>query len=368
MVGENVMLPKIDLELGKPLKKHKFEIIERLAVYEAHHKKCSYCGTPMLFVHTELDHIIPQSTDKKKLEKYVEQGIIQKDFAINSIINILPSCSGCNKIKSDSMEETVVATYLQKARKKYPQVMQKMQKLKKQHELQKHKATIPFEIEFTDGLTRGQINKECIIELTERHIKLSNNEPYLTLINDTKQSIKIYNIKDYRKAINDKYFAFDTYAIYSQYEFEKIDSILRHLEIAKTPKKCSFSNINFFLNKHNLIHVSIANSCAEPYNNYFGQEDSYYRKQCKSTYSLADNIKNIKIIESNFNFLNIEVDGDYGKVITEHLRGDLLGEGYQEILCSCVEYFTGTTIRLFYMTLLRLNDENGLAVATDTVF
>lgn len=55
----------------------------RLSVWNKHNGNCAYCGTPISLTEMEIDHINPY-----------------KDSKDNSIINLNPSCSCCNRLKA----------------------------------------------------------------------------------------------------------------------------------------------------------------------------------------------------------------------------------------------------------------------------
>lgn len=74
--------------------------IERRAIWQAGGCACAYCGDPIRFRDTEIDHIVPRSLDAQSLaEQKVQQGL-PADFDINGYENLAPTCAACNRRKS----------------------------------------------------------------------------------------------------------------------------------------------------------------------------------------------------------------------------------------------------------------------------
>lgn|SRR5574343_921792 len=332
--------------------KSSFTPRERQAFCIVYKNKCNYCGRNITYYECELDHIIPRSVGIDKLSTLKEQHNLSENFRLDSYENILPSCTKCNKEKSASVKEhTVLATYLAKAKEKAPKILNQVEKLNKKYELDKdYSITISFQVEFRDGIVRGPINKGLITELEHKHIKFLNQyELHLTLTNDNRAEPKnVCNIAEYRDAIKNGFFAASTYSMKSEVSFIVMNSILYWLETAKVPIICSFSNINFYLYKLDLIDSSLTEISIQ-----ISGDFQDYKATSRPMSQLIKKNK-IKVINTGNDILHIESENGYGKVIRECLRGDFLGNGCQEILCSVYEYMIGGTLGVNYMIVLKL--------------
>ena len=70
-------------------------------LWRAHGRRCIYCENPILFVETEVDHVIPKYllNDPKKFENIKKEYGLEKSFKIDGFENLAPSCSSCNSGK-----------------------------------------------------------------------------------------------------------------------------------------------------------------------------------------------------------------------------------------------------------------------------
>ena len=99
------------------MSKTRIETVVRWALYETYNHKCFYCDKPIEWNCLEIDHIIPE-TYEKHLDTIIDMYGLEKDFNINSLQNLAPAHSSCNRRKSDilcckicrSTEEHVVLT------------------------------------------------------------------------------------------------------------------------------------------------------------------------------------------------------------------------------------------------------------------
>src|ERR1700674_1573793 len=72
----------------------------RLALWEAHGRKCAYTGEPVAWSELEIDHIIPVKSDAGRKKEVQGAGIIGVDFDINGFENLLPTKAHRNNQKS----------------------------------------------------------------------------------------------------------------------------------------------------------------------------------------------------------------------------------------------------------------------------
>jgi 5-methylcytosine-specific restriction endonuclease McrA len=103
----------------------------RLAMWEAHGKQCCYCPNPLLFGDMQIDHIVPQDVlnDPKKWAAARSNLGLPKDFDGQGLLNLLPSCGRCNRVKGDAMLSLVP---LRRAEMKKAQIERRIKALHRQ--------------------------------------------------------------------------------------------------------------------------------------------------------------------------------------------------------------------------------------------
>lgn len=74
----------------------------RAALWEAYGKRCFWHGEPIAFAELEVDHLIPESLEKKPLElkKILKSASLPTDYDLQGLQNLVPSCGTCNGKKS----------------------------------------------------------------------------------------------------------------------------------------------------------------------------------------------------------------------------------------------------------------------------
>lgn len=74
----------------------------RAALWEAYGKRCFWHGEPIAFAELEIDHLIPESLEKKPLElkKILNIASLPMDYDLQALQNLVPSCGTCNGKKS----------------------------------------------------------------------------------------------------------------------------------------------------------------------------------------------------------------------------------------------------------------------------
>jgi len=87
------------------MKKYKFSTTEKFVIWNSYSNKCYYCGEPLKFDKTTIDHLFPEHLLNKKLEleKIKLNYSLPTDFKINDFCNWVPAHSSCNGKKSVSI-------------------------------------------------------------------------------------------------------------------------------------------------------------------------------------------------------------------------------------------------------------------------
>lgn len=77
----------------------------RIGLWEAHGKRCAYCGDPLAYRELEIDHIIPQhlGSNPQALSGLLSTLGLPFDFDLNARHNLLPAHNHCNARKSGAV-------------------------------------------------------------------------------------------------------------------------------------------------------------------------------------------------------------------------------------------------------------------------
>jgi HNH endonuclease len=77
----------------------------RIGLWEAHKRRCIYCGEPLSYRQVEIDHLIPRhlSAKKDELREILSELKLPENFDLNDRHNLLPVHAHCNREKSGSV-------------------------------------------------------------------------------------------------------------------------------------------------------------------------------------------------------------------------------------------------------------------------
>jgi 5-methylcytosine-specific restriction endonuclease McrA len=83
----------------------RFSDIHRRALWEAHRKRCLYCGRPLLFKELVIDHVIPEkiAKDANQVDTLRITHGLSAGFDIAGDENLAPACHACNLDKIDRL-------------------------------------------------------------------------------------------------------------------------------------------------------------------------------------------------------------------------------------------------------------------------
>jgi hypothetical protein len=84
------------------MSEQRFTIAFREALWDAHNRRCLYCGGELTFVAMKIDHVIPESLRKDwdGLEDVRKRLGLDNQFNVLGFENLAPSCDHCNSRKS----------------------------------------------------------------------------------------------------------------------------------------------------------------------------------------------------------------------------------------------------------------------------
>lgn len=123
------------------MSKYKFSPHQRHAIWTVHLEKCYLCSKPIDLLSMQVDHIIPESLleNKDDLSNVISGFGLPSNFDLNSYSNWMPSCSACNRSKSNSVfnPSPLIQLQIERAREKAKQVTKLAEKSASKREITK---------------------------------------------------------------------------------------------------------------------------------------------------------------------------------------------------------------------------------------
>lgn len=145
--------------------------IIRAALFLEYDGKCFYEGLPIRFQDMHIDHIIPTDTEKNgDLDDLLKKLALPTDFNLNSLYNLVPCSPHVNQVKNKKQypPEYLAHCIYQKTASKVLEIKNRIEKLKKEHALDKDLARLTARL-------NNFSNKK---ELEELYNSLSNEKPF----------------------------------------------------------------------------------------------------------------------------------------------------------------------------------------------
>jgi len=104
------------------------------ALWEAHKKRCFYCGESLSFNNIQVDHVIPVIAFEGQEQEIRNKYNLDSQFHFNSLDNYVPACQGCNTTrKRDIVSKNGIPIWLNEVLKSKEIVIKRAAQLK--HEL-----------------------------------------------------------------------------------------------------------------------------------------------------------------------------------------------------------------------------------------
>jgi hypothetical protein len=93
--------------------------------------QCYWCREFKKYLELQIDHIVPSQGNDAEQERLREAFGLDSDYDVHAVANLAPICTPCDRRKSnaDMTRSAVVLTYLEKARRHAPAVVQRFRAL-----------------------------------------------------------------------------------------------------------------------------------------------------------------------------------------------------------------------------------------------
>jgi 5-methylcytosine-specific restriction endonuclease McrA len=121
--------------------------IIRQAIWECHDCRCAYWGEPIKLDDMQIDHILPESLDRKPPEKIkvFAEYKLDEDFELNCLENYVSSSKKANREKGNVILPTATDLLLKKAKRLAPKIRVRIKQILKEIDLERSKSTIIHE-------------------------------------------------------------------------------------------------------------------------------------------------------------------------------------------------------------------------------
>jgi len=145
------------------MSKYKFETAERFAIWNSHKNTCFWCGEPIKYSDTTIDHVLPETLldNPDEFNRVKINYDLPDDFQINDFCNWVPSHSNCNARKSKKVFRNSPAFIfvLERLYSKSENTKKYYEKLKKQQDKDKLTAQLLTNLEL------GKLDENDLITL-----------------------------------------------------------------------------------------------------------------------------------------------------------------------------------------------------------
>jgi 5-methylcytosine-specific restriction endonuclease McrA len=331
----------------------------RIAIWQAHGKRCVYCGEQIPFKELEIDHVIPESLagNPTDLDRVITELGLPPDFQLTSLLNLVPAHERCNSIKrSRIFQANNVRFFLENASAKEANVRRNIDALKLQSQKDKVLSSVrvaidsgsltPQEIhdalnnpsafslgqaiEFADGSDITSVKQSEIEGLLDKPILIGGRAEFVAeFVSANGSKMSVHTCREYRAAQAGKYYAQTTYDIKSEAFLKTANAILDAVARATVPTISYVSTPYAGIADLQLLPKEILPALSPD------DEQAIAAMEEISLSKLAQNGQ-IKIVNVSSKQIDIQWGG-WGAYISELLRADLDGDGSEEIL---IQYYT----------------------------
>lgn len=348
-----------------------FSDIDRRSIWEAHGKRCAYCGDPLQFRALFIDHIIPQFLNDAPdgPDALLKLCGLPENFDLHSDFNLVPSCHRCNTQKGAKLFEVQRLIFvLEMAKSKHA----KVDELRAKYANEDHAdaARIAFTLAFAKGGISFEEAEEWLSELEREHgrynleqgIKLADGtllkavhkddverlldtpieinagwEAGLELVQDDKSKLFVRTCREYEKALEDGFYPYTTYAIKMASDFEIPLAIFKAIQRSIIPENSFIRQPRVGVTDLDLMPAALAPGLSwGP-----GGEDAETFNKEESLQSLIDEGR-LRIRRAGKGTIVLEDEGS-GCLYSELMRADITGDGNEDILVFVYDYATQGT-------------------------
>jgi hypothetical protein len=342
----------------------KFNFFERRAIWEAHGKRCAYCGDPLSFAQLEIDHILPEALldDDELCTRILGEQGLSTEFSLHGYENIQPSCRRCNARKlAEPFPAGRTAIELGVARRMRDQVQALIERFRKADQKDKIRFAIAGaigsgelseqEIGVVISATRANagifrltasfelFGDEPIGEIStadyDRHLDVRQTLPAgmeegLRLVSDDKREVRVITLREFQEAEANGFYALSNVEMNVAYRsFARPLAVLDILRTARLAEVSFMDEPRIGLADISLLPAALLfvteDMTSDP--NFAGQRARLKGRSIQDLVSAGE--ASVTSVGSDL----LAVEYDYGRTfMLEMMRADMNGDGIQDML------------------------------------
>jgi|HubBroStandDraft_6_1064221.scaffolds.fasta_scaffold135659_1 hypothetical protein len=342
----------------------RYDSFERRAIWEAHGKRCAYCGQPLSFAELQIDHILPRALlkDDEQWDRIRGEQGLPAEFNLLGYENVQPSCRACNERKSaQPFPSGRTAIELGVARRTKGQIEALIKRFKKADQNDKLRFAIAGAIEsghlseheialalsaarVNAGIFRlsatfqlfgdqpvGEISKADYERYLGVRLSLPSGMPDgLRLVSDDKSEVRVFTLREFQEARANGFYACSNFEMQvASQTFKQPLAILHILRTAKLAERSFIDEPRVGLADISLLPATLLFVTEDMTSdeNFAGQRT---RLKGKSIQDMVD-AGEAKVTDLGSDVLAIEYD--HGRTFMfEIMRADMDGDGVQDML------------------------------------
>jgi hypothetical protein len=397
------------------MSKTKISIVWRRAIWEAHNRQSAYDGEPIEWDDLHVDHIIPEDAlGTGEFQRIRHTLHLSDNFDINGPENLLPAKSGQNRRKGKWVfNEANVRFFLELASRKYDKVIQLEHQFKRKakqdsiilvvataleegtisadevryvlDQIQRPDQAFQLlsEIYAGDDSVITRILKSEVDDL--RDIPLLDTEEFLPLhvgpasFGD-EPHVHVRTVREYENAIRHGASPLTTVAIKIASRFEQISDLLRLLEHASPPSRNLLSELRSGVSDLDRLPVAAITALEFGEMNLFDENGASEgevvegptpveaeligfrlpQKYFETPVSTLVSKGHIVIKSVGAGSIVLEMPEMQGLILTELVRSDFNGDGYEDVLVTYYSYAIGGSLGFGGTLVLTLRKVEGL--------
>jgi hypothetical protein len=329
----------------------RFSDIHRRALWEAHRKRCLYCGEPLSFKELVIDHVIPEK-DAKRIDLLRVTHGLGADFDIEGDENLAPACHACNTDKIDRLlSPERAALILTRIETRLPKVNRLKAIYRKQandddvmlglaislekglvspaevgnilrrYETGDREVNLYKSLQFVGGVSVAALRRSEVGRLFDEPLALLNCQPaHLNVKHSDGRTREIRTTREYRDAIAQGFIPTCNAMVKMATLFDFPLAVFTAMERAQ-PAQASFIREP----RTGIIDLKYMPVSMLP-RGRISQEDI----ACENLEDVQSR-GNLKVVSSTSHSLHIEYSG-FSRIIVEIMRADLNEDGIEDIL------------------------------------
>ena len=351
----------------------------RIGLWEAHGRRCTYCGDPLPYRELEIDHIIPQHLggNLQALAELLSTLGLTRDFDLNDPRNLLPAHRHCNAKKAGMVFQPQNARfYLELASRCTGRVANEEQQYLRHSRTDRILAALQLALESGD-LSRDQVaglvsparsqdafevlksvefSSRIVTGLLERaEVAPLLDEPLLprrhgldelNMANGSGERRAVKTCREWADARNEGYCAMTTYDIKEEAFFKRAYSTIQAFSRASIADSSFVDVWQAGLDSLDLLPVTLLPALSSE-----GVETPAALDVQGASVGDLMRTREVKVDQAARNYLSLTYRY-MGKAFWAILRADLNGDGIEDVLVSTYEWATQGTFGAGHVTVL----------------